>query len=80
MTLTADDILCLKCKHARGLGEHDVVGAGLVTMVCYVFSDAVELRTRCLCFEESLRARPIEPCTGDCEHCKIRTEWRAWAE
>lgn len=75
------NILCISCKHFRGIykpyhmsdewGVHvvcdDVVRLGAITR------DSIMLN--CFSFEPIVSE---DNCNGDCEHCESHTEWKEW--
>ena len=73
-------ILCLHCERNMGLYEEwrgEEACAALVK--CGRDEWYRHLRTKCPRYKADCLKQP-EPCNGDCEHCKSRTEWQEWAE
>lgn len=82
MTVTVDEILCLNCTYCTEL----VVLGGYVSADCSAVDYIIRLRGVCEYYKpkahDCKKCSSInrEWCTGDCEHCKSRTEWQEWAE
>ena len=75
-------ILCLHCERNMGLdgeGKGEGVRIALVRCGrdrCWTYR---YLRTRCPEYKADCSKQP-EPCNGDCEKCRTRTEWKEWSE
>ena len=75
-------ILCLHCERNMGLSEEWRGEGACAALVecgrdgCWVYR---HLRTRCSGYKADCLKQP-EPCNGDCEKCRTRTEWKEWSE
>lgn len=82
MTVTVDEILCLNCTYCTEL----VVLGGYVCADCSAIDYCTRLRGACDRYKskshDCKKYSPINRgwCTGDCERCESRTEWKEWAE
>ena len=81
MTLVLDDILCLHCKHNLELSKGQIGDGDEFAALVRCGRDGwyKHLRTNCPGYKADC-LKQQEPCNGDCEKCRTRTEWKEWSE
>lgn len=76
-------ILCLHCEHMLGLHEAHLEDDEYMPVAKCDRGNGesfhTPLRTRCSKYYADCSKQP-EPCNGDCEKCRTRTEWKEWSE